>query len=175
MRVVLNSDMGRLGRKGDVVEVAGGYARNFLLPRKLAIAASKGSLRQAEIMLRSRAEGDRKAKESVEAVARTITSTPLRIAARAGAEGHLFGSVTTSELAAELGKLIGHEVDRRKVSVPEAIKSLGTHPFTVSLEHEVTAHGTVEVVSDGTVAPAAQAAAGESQPAAPAAEIPQDS
>jgi len=156
MKVVLSSDMGRLGRKGDVVEVAGGYARNFLLPRKLAIAASKGTLKQAEIMLRSRAEGDRKAKESVEATAQKIGSAPLRIAARAGAEGHLFGSVTTSEIAQELTKLLGHEIDRRKISVPEAIKSLGTHSFSVSLEHEVTARGTVEVVSDGTVAPAEQ-------------------
>ncbi|MGI8426772.1 MAG: 50S ribosomal protein L9 [Actinomycetota bacterium] len=154
MRVVLSADMGRLGRKGDVVEVAGGYARNYLLPRKLAIAASKGTLKQAEIMLRSRADGDRKAKESVEAIAQKIAATPLKIAARAGAEGHLFGSVTTSEIAQQLTELLGIEIDRRKVSVPEAIKSLGSHSFSVSLEHEVTAQGKVEVVSDGTVTPA---------------------
>lgn len=148
MRVVLNADVGRLGRKGDVVEVAGGYARNYLLPRKLALVVSKGTLKQAETMQRSRVGQDRRARESFEALAQSIASAQLKIAARAGAEGHLFGSVTTSDIAGLLGKVIGEEIDRRKVSVPEPIKTLGTHDFSVHLHPEVTAVGTVEVVSD---------------------------
>lgn len=148
MRVVLNADVGRLGRKGDVVEVAGGYARNYLLPRKLALAVSKGTLKQAEMMQRSRVGQDRRQRESFEVLAQRIASHPLKIAARAGAEGHLFGSVTTTDISAELGKVIGEVVDRRKVTVPDPIKTLGTHDFSVHLHPDVTAVGTVEVVSD---------------------------
>lgn len=148
MRVVLNADVGRLGRKGDVVEVAGGYARNYLLPRNLALAVSGGTLKQAETMKRSRSGQDRRERESSEALAQRIASAGLRIAAKAGAEGHLFGSVTTTDIAAELGKVLGETVDRRKVAVPEAIKTLGTHDFSVHLHPEVTVVGTVEVVPE---------------------------
>lgn len=148
MRVVLNADLGRLGRKGDVVEVAGGYARNYLLPRNLALIASKGTLQQAQAMQRSRVGQDRRERESFEAQAQRIASSPLKVAARAGAEGHLFGSVTTSDIAAELGRVLGQDVDRRKITVPDPIKTLGTHDFSVHLHPEVTAVGTVEVVPE---------------------------
>lgn len=149
MKVLLNSDMGRLGRKGDLVEVAPGYARNFLLPKNLAIAASKGALKQGQVMQRSRRAQDLREKADFEALAQRIGELQLRIAARAGAAGTLFGSVTTSEIANELGRALGIEVDRRKVAVSEPIKSLGTHSFKISLHPQVVAEGTVEVVSDG--------------------------
>lgn len=153
MKVVLNADLGRLGRKGDVVEVAGGYARNYLLPRRLALVVSTGTLKQAQTMKRSRAGQDRRERESMEALAQKIASASLKVTARAGAEGHLFGSVTTSDIAEEIGRVLGEDIDRRKVAVAEPIKTLGAHDFSVHLHPEVTAVGTVEVVSD---APAAQ-------------------
>lgn len=159
MKVVLNADLGRLGRKGDVVEVAGGYARNYLLPRNLVLMASRGTLKQAETMQRSRVSQDRRDREAFEALAQRIASSPLKIVARAGAEGQLFGSVTTSDIAAELAGALGEEVDRRKITVPDAIKSLGSHDFSVHLHPQVTAAGTVEVVSDAPVeAPAGEPA-----------------
>lgn len=148
MKVVLNADVRTLGRKGDVVEVAGGYARNFLLPRKLALVESKGTLKQAEHMQRSRVGQDRRERASFEALAQRIASSPVQIKARAGAEGQLFGSVTTSDIAAELAKVLGEEVDRRKITVSQPIKTLGTHDFSVHLHPEVTAAGNVDVVSD---------------------------
>lgn len=150
MKVVLNSDVEKLGRKGDIVEVAAGYARNFLLPRNLAIFATKGSVKQAEALLRARAERDRKERVIFEELAARIADTPLVLAARAGAEGQLFGSITTSDIAAELEKALGQPVDRRKVVLPEPIKSLGTHQFEVNLATELTAKGTIEITADGS-------------------------
>lgn len=150
MKVVLNSDVDKLGRKGDIVEVAAGYARNFLLPRNLAIFATKGSLKQAESLLRARSERDAKEHAVFEELASRISSTPLVIAARAGAEGQLFGSITNSDIADELEKALGQQVDRRKVLLADPIKSLGTHQFEVNLASDLTATGTVEVTVDGS-------------------------
>lgn len=155
MKVVLNADIEKLGRKGDVVEVAPGYARNFLLPRNLAIPGGKGSLRQAEEMVRAREEKDRRERAAFEGLVNRIAATPLRISARAGEDGQLFGSVTTSEIAEMLSEALGEEIDRRKVELAEPIRSTGTHEFSVQLHREVTARGTVEVV------PAAPAPPGE--------------
>lgn len=149
MKVVLNSDVEKLGRRGDIVDVAAGYARNFLLPRKLAIFATKGSLKQAEAMLRSRDEKDRKERTVFEEIAGRIGSTPLVIKARAGAEGQLFGSITNADIAEELEKVLGQPIDRRKVVLADPIKSLGTHQFAVNLASDVTATGTLEVTGDG--------------------------
>jgi large subunit ribosomal protein L9 len=150
MKVVLNADMGRLGHKGDIVEVAPGYARNYLLPTNRAILATKGSLKQAESMQRARALRDQRDKAAFTALATRIASSPLKVTAKAGAEGHLFGSVTTSDIAALLAMAIGEDVDRRKIGLSEPIKSVGTHDFTVHLHSDVVAAGQVEVVAEGT-------------------------
>jgi large subunit ribosomal protein L9 len=148
MKVILNTDVDKLGRRGDVVEVAAGYGRNFLLPHKLAITATKGALKQAESMQRARTEIDRQQRQAAEALAARVAAAPLRIAAKAGEEGQLFGSVTTAGIADELSKVLGEEVDRRKVEVTSPIRTLGTHSFSVVLHHEVAATGTVEVVAE---------------------------
>lgn len=150
MKVVLNSDVEKLGRKGDVVEVAAGYARNFLLPRNLAIFATKGSLKQAESLLRARSDRDAKELAVFTELATRISSTPLVIAARAGAEGQLFGSITNADIAEALEKALGQPIDRRKVVLADPIKSAGSHQFEVNLATEVTAKGMVEVTGDGS-------------------------
>ena len=157
MKVVLSSDVDTLGRKGEVVDVAAGYARNFLLPRKLAIVATKGAVRQSESMVRAREERDRQEREAFAALSERITSLKISIAAKVGSEGHLFGSVTSQDLADELTRLLGEEIDRRKIELPEPIRTLGTHEFSVQLAREVVATATVEVVA-------------ESDPGAPPAE-----
>jgi large subunit ribosomal protein L9 len=146
MKVILVSDLDNLGRKGDIVEVAAGYARNFLLPRKLAIATTKGAVRQAEAMQRSREELDRRERETAEQAAQRIAGTPLTIPARVGEEGQLFGSVTNAEVARALSEALGEEIDRRKVDL-EPIRSVGAHSFRVHLHPEVVAEGTVQVVA----------------------------
>lgn len=148
MKIILNSDIENLGRKGDVVEVAAGYARNYLLPRRLALASTKGGLRQAEQMQRARREREERERAGAEELANKIRAASFTIAAHAGEEGLLFGSVTTSEVAEKLSELIGEEVDRRKVHLAEPVRSIGVHEFTVRLHPEVEALGSVEVIAE---------------------------
>lgn len=148
MKVVLNTDVGRLGRKGDVVEVAGGYARNYLLPTNRAIVATRGAMKQAEAMKRSREQHEERERAAFAELASRIAASELKIAARAGAEGHLFGSVTNVDIAEALSKALGEEVDRRKIALSEPIKSIGTHGFRVHLHSAVVAEGSVEIVPE---------------------------
>lgn len=153
MKVILNSDVHNLGHKGDVVEVAAGFARNYLLPRNLAMSATKGALKQAESMQKARKEKENKEVLVHQEFATKISSTPLRITMRAGDEGQLFGSVTNVDIADELTRALGQDVDRRKIDLAP-VKSLGSHTFKVHLHSQVVAEGTVEVISDGPPIPA---------------------
>ena len=146
MKVVLNADIGTLGHKGDIVEVAPGYARNYLLPRNLALSASKGAVKQAETMRRSRTERERRERALADAMAGRIVGAALRIPARAGEDGQLFGSVTNADIAEALTRALGEEIDRRKINLPAPIRSLGTHDYSVHISSDVTAAGTVEVI-----------------------------
>ena len=148
MKVILNSDVGSLGRKGDLVDVAPGYARNFLLPRNLAIGVTKGAMKQAEHMRRQRQERDNRERAAAEALAGRIAGLRLRTSARAGDEGHLFGSITTAHIAELLSKALGEEVDRRKISLPEPVRSLGLHEYAVHVRADVTVKGSIEVVTE---------------------------
>ncbi|HEX2239684.1 MAG TPA: 50S ribosomal protein L9 [Actinomycetota bacterium] len=147
MKVVLADDVVKLGRKGDIVIVADGYARNYLLPRGLALPATKGAVQQAESMQRARAE--RAAREREEATARVtaLSASPVYISARAGQEGRLFGSVTSSDVARAIEEQLGEVVDRHKVRLEDPIRSLGTHHVEVHLHEEVKATVTVEVIA----------------------------
>lgn len=149
MKVILNSDVGKLGHKGDVVEVRDGYARNWLLPRDLAFTATKGALRQAESMQRARAARAAKERAEWEALASRIASVKLSTKAKAGEEGQLFGSVTTSDIAEMLEAHLGEEIDRRKVTVEEPIKTVGTHSFQVHLHGDIVGQGSIDVLADG--------------------------
>lgn len=147
MKVILSSDVDNLGQKGDVVEVAAGFARNYLLPKKLAMSATKGALKQAESMQKARQEKEKKELLVHQELAERISSTPLQVTMRAGDEGQLFGSVTNVDIADELSRALGHEIDRRKIDV-SPVKSLGRHTFKVHLHAKVAAEGVIEVVSD---------------------------
>lgn len=146
MRIVLRADVDGLGRKGDIVDVAPGYARNYLLPQKLALNATQGVIRQAESMRRARKEREDRERKSAEDLAGRIATARLVIGARAGDEGQLFGSVTTSDIAERLQEALGQEIDRRKIHLHEPVRSLGVHGFTVHLHADVTAVGSIEVV-----------------------------
>lgn len=147
MKVILAADVEKLGHKGDVVTVADGYGRNYLVPKGLAMAASKGALKQAEQMRRAREEDEKKAKEAAAAKVATLGATPVYISARAGEEGKLFGSVTNSDVARAIEEQLGESIDRRHIRMEDAIRSLGSHQIEVHLHEDVNALVTVEVIA----------------------------
>jgi len=149
MKVVLRSDVDGVGKRGDLVEVSDGYARNFLLPGSLAIVATDGIEQQAKSMRRSRDLRDAKDREGAEAVARKLVPMVIKIPARVGVEGRLFGSVTTHDVVEAVQEQAGVELDRRRITTDEQIKSVGTHEVAVRLHPEVEFRITVEVVPAG--------------------------
>lgn len=147
MKVILADDVDKLGRKGDIVTVADGYARNFLVPKGLAMVATRGSLKQAEVMQRARAEKDAREKEIAAAKVAQLGASPVYISARAGEEGRLFGSVTKSDVARAIEDQLEESVDRHNIRLDEPIRTLGTHQVEVHLHAEVNALVTVEVIA----------------------------
>jgi large subunit ribosomal protein L9 len=146
MKVVLRSDLDGLGKRGDIVEVADGYARNYLLGKGLALPATPGVAAQAAAMRRSRDVSDTRAREGAEQIARRLVPAIVRVPARAGNTGKLFGSVTASDVADAIVAQTGIEIDRRRLRLDEPIRALGTHEIPVRLHSEVEFQVTVEVV-----------------------------
>jgi large subunit ribosomal protein L9 len=147
VKVVLREDVDSLGHKGDIVDVADGYARNFLVPRGLAMKASKGVVAQAEAMRRNRAARDARERAGAEEIAGRLTAARVTVTARAGEGGKLFGSVTSADVAAAIATAAGDEIDRRSIQLDEPLKELGEVEVPVRLHPEVTATVTVEVVA----------------------------
>jgi large subunit ribosomal protein L9 len=148
MKIILQKPVEKLGTPGDVAEVADGYARNYLIPRGLAIKAEKGAVRHAESLKRAHGARLSKQKGEYEAIAsRLIAAGAVRISARAGEEGRLFGSVTSADVAQAVSAQAGIDLDRRDVHLEEPIRSVGTHEVRVKLFHEVEPVLTVEVVA----------------------------
>jgi large subunit ribosomal protein L9 len=147
MRVVLRADVANVGLKGDVLDVADGYARNFLVPRGLALKASRGALAQAEAMRRARDAREARDRASAEDIASGLAPRVITIPAKAGAEGRLFGSVTAADLVSAIEAQTGVVVDRRRVHLEEPIKALGVHEVAVRLHSAVELRLSVEVVA----------------------------
>jgi large subunit ribosomal protein L9 len=147
VKIVLRSDVSGIGRKGDVREVADGYARNFLLPRGLAFKATPGVEAQAEGMRRSRSLKQATELADAKVVAELLSGSSLRIAVRAGKEGKLFGSVGSADIVSAIAKQLGVTIERRQVELPEPIKAIGTYQVPVELHSELTVPVTVEVGS----------------------------
>jgi large subunit ribosomal protein L9 len=147
MRVILRADVANVGLKGDVLDVADGYARNFLVPRGLALQASPGALAQAAAMRRARDAREARDRASAEEVASRLAPTVVTIAAKAGAEGRLFGSVTAADLVSAVEAQTGVVVDRRRVRLEEPIRTLGVHEVAVRLHPAVELRLSVEVVA----------------------------
>ncbi len=146
MRIVLRADVENLGKKGDILDVADGFARNYLLPRGHAIKASPGVEAQAGAMRRSRDLKDARDRESSEAVARRLVPLVIKVPAKAGKEGKLFGSVTAADVVAAVADQAGISLDRRKVHLDDPIRSIGTHEVPVRLHNDVQFRVTVDVV-----------------------------
>ena len=151
MKVVLRDDVENLGHKGDLVDVADGYARNYLVPRGLAIQATKGVVKQGEAMRRNRDSRNRREREAAQVIASKLSGRTITVPARAGESGRLFGSVGTPEIVEAVLAQHGIELDRRKVTLAEPIKEL-TDPqapieVPVRLHEDVQCLLQVEVVS----------------------------
>ena len=151
MEVSLKEDVPKLGSRGDVVKVAEGYGRNFLLPKKLAIEASKGNKAVIEQMKAAAVRRSAKEKSSAEALAKQFDGVSVSFQRRAGEHDQLFGSVTPSDVADALGKK-GFDVDRRKIQLHEPLKTLGEFTVPIKLHKDVTAH--LKVLSEKEAAPA---------------------
>ena len=148
MRVVLRTDLDKVGKRGDIVDVSDGYARNFLFPKGHAIVATPGVQNQAGAMRRARDLKDAKDRESAQTVARTLVPMVIRIPARAGSgdQAKLFGSITTADIAEAVADQAKVTLDRRRLHLNEPIKTLGTHEVPVKLHSDVEFRVTVEVV-----------------------------
>ena len=146
MKVILTKDVADLGTKGDVVDVADGYARNFLIPKKHAVKASEGALKQAESMRVAREEQEKKALADAQALAESLSGTRVVVAARAGDSGNLFGSIGASDVAEAIVKFTGVDIDRKIVKVPAPIKEIGLHEITLKPHSDVSVAVTLDVI-----------------------------
>jgi large subunit ribosomal protein L9 len=147
MQVILQEDVEKLGPRGQVVEVAEGYARNFLLPRKLAIAATPGNLKRLEQIRANLAKRTAAEKQSAEELAGRLVSATVAFQRKAGENDQLFGSVTAADVAEALAAQ-GYQVDKRKVQLEEPIKLIGEYQVAVKLHHDVSANVKVTVTRE---------------------------
>lgn len=146
MKVILRENVPNVGKIGDVLEVADGFGRNYLLPRNLAMLANERNVKEMDHNKRVAASRLAKAKAKAEEDSKQLSGVKVSVAKHAGEEGKLFGSVTVREVADLLAEK-GFLIDRRDISLPENIRSLGEYTFTVKLHHDVVAKLTLEVVA----------------------------
>ena len=144
MKVILQQDVRGQGKKGQMVEVAEGYARNFLLPRKLAVAATAANMNTMKMQEKARKAEEARLKAEAEATAQQLKGAVVKLTAKAGAGGKLFGAVTAKEIAEGLKSQFGIELNKQKIVLEEPIKSYGTYELKAKLGFEIT--GTVYVV-----------------------------
>jgi len=154
MEVILRDHVEKLGRRGEIVKVSDGYARNYLLPRKLALPATEGNRKHVERERKIVETREAEEKSQAEAIASRLSTIDITIARRVGETEQLYGSVTAADIA-EFLKTKGFEIDRRKLILPEPIKTIGEHDVPLKLHREVTAPLKVKVVKEGAETPTA--------------------
>ena len=147
MKLILLSDVKALGKKGQVVEVAEGYARNFLLPRNLATEANKGALTMLDEQKKAHAKREATALAETRELAKLLESKPVAVRAKAGGNGKLFGTVTNADIANAISQSFSVAVDKHKIEVKNTIKALGTYPIEIRLGKNIVAKTTVSVVA----------------------------
>jgi len=147
MEVILKEDVANLGHRGDVVKVADGYGRNFLLPRKLALQATLANKAIIEQMKNAAARRSATEKAQAEELVAKLEPLVLSFTRKSGENGQLFGSVTSADIAGDL-EAKGFEVDRRKIQLSEPLKALGDYTVAIKLHREVSAHVKVQVVAE---------------------------
>ena len=143
MKVLLRQDISGVGRRGDIVSVSSGHARNFLLPRGLAIAATDGAVVQATSMRRARDLREAADRESAQAIIAELAKRTIQVQAKAGSEGRLFGSVTATDIAQAVSAQAGITLDRKSIEIASPIRTVGDHSVTVELFAGIT--GTISL------------------------------
>jgi large subunit ribosomal protein L9 len=161
MKVILLNELKGRGGEGDVIDVATGYAVNFLFPRRIAIAATKGNLKQLELRKHNIAKRETERLGTADGLMSALEGQRIRIAAKVGEEGQLFGSVTPAQIADAINERFGVEVDRRRIDLHGSIKTAGEHPAVVSIYRDVKATVIVEVVDEKAPQAAAETPADE--------------
>ena len=144
MKVILQKDVKGKGKKGQMIDVAEGYARNFLLPQKLAVIATADAMNTMNLQAKAKAKADAEAKAAAQAIAEKLKSCQVKISAKGGAGGKLFGAVTGKEIAAALKAQHNMEVDSKKLVLADPIKSFGSYEVKAKLGYEIS--GTVYVL-----------------------------
>jgi large subunit ribosomal protein L9 len=147
MKLILTQEVTGLGAPGDVVEVKAGYGRNYLVPRSLAMPWTRGSEQQIEMIKRARSAREIRSLDDAREAARSLSGLRVRLQTRAGQGGRLFGSVSTSDIAAAVKRAGGPELDRRKIEVTNPIKTIGSHQVAVRLHPEISATLDIEVAA----------------------------
>jgi large subunit ribosomal protein L9 len=147
MKLILTQEVSGLGAPGDVVEVAGGYGRNYLVPRGLAMRWTRGAEKQIELIQRARSAREIRGLDDARDAASRLATLDVRLQTRAGGGGRLFGSVSPADIAAAVKAAGGPELDRRRIEIKNPIKTVGAHQVTVRLHPEVTA--TLDVLVTG--------------------------
>lgn len=145
MKIILLQDVKSLGKKGEIVNVNDGYARNFILPKKLGLEANGKNMNDLKLQKNNEAKIAKEHLEAAKETAKQLEAGKVEVAIKVGEDGKVFGSVSNKEIAAEVKKQLGLEIDKKKVQLKDALKTLGTHKVPVKLHPEVTAEVTVEV------------------------------
>lgn len=148
MKVILLEDVKSLGKKGETVNVSDGYARNFIIPKKKGVEATAENLNTLKLQKANEAKVAKELKEAAEALAEQLKDSPITIKAKLGTSGKLFGAISSKEIALELAKQRGLELDKKKLVLDEPIKELGTHVVKAKLHKDVTAQVTVNIVEE---------------------------
>ena len=146
MKVILIKDVASLGHEGDVVDVSDGYARNYLVPKSLAVKASRGALKDAEAIRTKRAEAEAAVRASAEEIAQILAGGRVVVAARAADEGKLFGSIGARDIAEAIAKYTGVTIPADQVRLTGPIKDIGLHTITVRPHAEVSIEITLDVI-----------------------------
>ncbi len=143
MKVILLQDVKTLGKKGDIVEINNGYARNYVLPQKIGIEATGKNLNDLKLQKKNQDKIAQEKLEAAQKLAEDLKEKSITVKIQAGVEGRVFGSISSKEIALEAKKQLGLELDKKKIIIPDAIKSLGTYNVNIKLHKDVT--GTLAV------------------------------
>ncbi|HEY4440610.1 MAG TPA: 50S ribosomal protein L9 [Candidatus Elarobacter sp.] len=147
MKVILTSDVKPLGNRGALVDVKDGYAHNYLLPQKLAVVATPGAMKQLEQQQNAKKRKQAEEVANAQDIATQLEETIIKVAAKAGGNGRLFGTVTNAQVADALHEQLGVTIDRHKIEMKDGIKALGTYPVEIRLGNNVVAKSAVQVVA----------------------------
>ena len=148
MQVILIQDVDNVGGANELVSVKNGYGRNYLIPKKLAVEASPSNMKQMEEKLKHQAKKEQKLFAEIQSVIAKLTEAPLKIGAKTGTTGKIFGSVTSVQVARAIREQKGYEIDRRRITIPEEIKEVGTHKASIDFGNGNNTEIELDVVAE---------------------------